>query len=188
MTYERPIRRVLIYKRTHEGDPDPQKGVFGNHKCMKTVRGREYEAVIGVGGIRPWAKYKGIARKLTWIGIGAHKDKKDGEGNPLVTFDNFLYFGEKKPMLRDRAPALARRMYDGKARTLIVTPSSPEWQEVKAILDLARNAPPSAQLKDAPSLEFKRTSGEGRSSSCRATSVAQKAEQKNPADAKERRG
>lgn len=188
MSYERSIRRVLIYKRTHEGDPDPQMGVFGNHTCMKTVRGREYDAVIGVGGIRPWAKYKAIAHKLTWIGIGAHKDKTDREGNPIVTFDNFLYLGEKGPMLRDRAPALARRMYDGKARTLMVTPSSPEWQEVKAILNLARNAPPSAQLKGAPSLESKKRSGECRSSSCRATSVARKAEQKNPADAKERRG
>jgi hypothetical protein len=41
--------KVLIYKRTHTGDPTPE-GVFGLSDCMGRVRAREYEAVIGVGG------------------------------------------------------------------------------------------------------------------------------------------
>jgi len=42
--------RILIYKRTHTGDPD-LKGRFGIHDCMGRVRDYDYDAVIGVGGI-----------------------------------------------------------------------------------------------------------------------------------------
>lgn len=88
--------RALIYKRTHSGDPDPKTGVFGNNDCMKTIRGRSFDAVIGVGGIGREARSEGIARKLTWIGIGP---RKIGEpSRPLVTFDHFLYYGEEGPL------------------------------------------------------------------------------------------
>lgn len=43
--------RTLIYKRTHSGDPDSESGVFGNHDCMGSVKGWQYDAVIGIGGI-----------------------------------------------------------------------------------------------------------------------------------------
>jgi hypothetical protein len=148
-------KRVLVYKRTHEGDPDPQAGVFGNNGCMKSVRGWDYDAVIGVGGIghRVESRIKG---KLTWIGIGPHKDKMDKDDHPLVTFDHFLYFDvnegpQEHLQLRKKAPALARRMYDRKARWFIVKPSDPaEWKEVEHILHLAKNAPPSADLSGPP--------------------------------------
>lgn len=42
--------RILIYKRTHVGDPD-DSGRFGLYNCMGRVRGYDFDAVIGVGGI-----------------------------------------------------------------------------------------------------------------------------------------
>ena len=45
--------RTLIYKRTHLGDPD-LFGTFGINDCMGEVRARQFDAVIGVGGIGDW--------------------------------------------------------------------------------------------------------------------------------------
>src|SRR6266568_9493618 len=109
--------RTLIYKRTHHGDPDPETGEFGCNDCMGTVRGWEFDAVIGIGGIGPEPKRNGIAGKLTWIGIGARKiydsDRRKG---PRVRFDHFWYRGEHGPLLEKMYPALARRMYDRNVR------------------------------------------------------------------------
>ena len=142
--------RTLIYKRTHEGDPDPQTGVFGNNRCMGQVRSWEFNAVIGVGGIGREARCKGIARKLTWIGIARRskaQEEMDDEGNPLVSFDHFLYYGKDGPRLKEVAPALAKRMYDKKARVLMDSLSEKERLEVERLLDRAREAAGSGQLK-----------------------------------------
>ncbi len=61
--------RTLIYKRTHSGDPD-HAGWFGVNDCMGRVRAWSFEAVIGVGGTGREARREGIARNLTWVGIG----------------------------------------------------------------------------------------------------------------------
>lgn len=166
--------RTLIYKRTHENDPDPQKGVFGNERCMGRVRSWEFDAVIGVGGIRPWAECKGIARKLTWIGIGAHKAKMGKDGHPLVTFDHFRHYGEEGPLLTKVAPALASHMYDKGARVLMKL-SEEERVEVEKILDLARSEPSSDQLKGVSQRDTQKTDGKCRSRSCRGTSAGRKA-------------
>ena len=42
--HKKPI--VLIYKRTHTGDPD-KNGIFGINNCMGSVRDWEFYAVIG---------------------------------------------------------------------------------------------------------------------------------------------
>lgn len=178
--------RTLIYKRTHSGDPDPRTGVFGNHDCMRTVRGRVYDAVIGVGGAGREAERNGIARKLTWIGIGPHKT---GDlRRPLVTFDHFLYFGEQGPRLEDCAPKLARHMYGGNVRVILNLLSAKERVEVEKILNLARNALPSGYLEGAPQRSSQETKGKCRSNSCRGTSATRKAEQEKPTNTKERRG
>src|SRR5207302_400083 len=128
----------------------------------------------------------GIARKLTWVGIGPHKT--GDSQRPKVTFDHFRYYGKMGLLLEEVAPALARRMYDKKARMLIDSLSPAERLEVEKILDRARGAPPSGQLKGVPQRNFQETSDKCRSTTCRATSAGRKAEQENPADAKERRG
>jgi len=79
--------RTLVYKRTHTGDPD-ELGQFGNHDCMGTVRGRYYDAVIGVGGIGDAPRRFNIAGKITWIGIGPHKPRWPPQTPPPVAGSN----------------------------------------------------------------------------------------------------
>ena len=140
--------RTLIYKRTHHGDPDPETGEFGCNDCMGTVRGWEFDAVIGIGGIGPEPKRNGIAGKLTWIGIGARKiydsDRRKG---PRVRFDHFWYRGEHGPLLEKMYPALARRMYDRNVRVLMHSPLAKTEldRDIEKILWLAKAAPSSSQ-------------------------------------------
>jgi hypothetical protein len=139
--------RTLIYKRTHVGDPDPQTGVFGNHDCMGSVRGWQFDAVIGIGGKGQEPQSHGIAGKITWIGIDPQKfddfSRPDSRG-PQLWFRHFWYVGKDGPSLEKKYPALARRMYKKNVRVLINDLSSEERREVEKILRLARNAPPSA--------------------------------------------
>ena len=58
--------KVLVYKRTHTGDPS-ENGVFGESDCMGAIRNWYYDAVIGIGSIRSWEGDEGIAGKVTWI-------------------------------------------------------------------------------------------------------------------------
>ncbi len=138
--------RTLVYKRTHNGDPD-ERGTFGVNDCMGSVRGWEFEAVIGVGGTGDEPREHGIAEKINWIGIGPHKTPGSPRG-PLVTFDHYVYFGETGPALADQAPNLARHIYDMNVRTLMnFTPA--EQGEVDAILALAHDEPPSPALSNS---------------------------------------
>lgn len=168
MTLDRQ-KRTLIYKRTHNGDPDPTTGVFGNKDCMGQVRMWPFDSVIGVGGIGHNPQRNGIAEKLTWIGIGPHRNKPKNIRlrGPYVTFDHFMYFGKKGPFLKIKAPALARRMYEKNIRQIMDSLSDEERKEVKEILDIARDAPPSNQLKGVSYLESKKTGRQCRSYSCR---------------------
>jgi hypothetical protein len=143
--------RTLIYKRTHSGDPDPKTGVFGNHDCMGGVRGWQFDAVIGVGGVGQEPQSHRIAGKLTWIGIGPQVIDHTARG-PQLIFHHFWYRGEEGPLLRANYPALARHMYSKNVRVRVHSPSSGEHQgsetaaldkEVKRILRLAMDAPPS---------------------------------------------
>lgn len=157
--------RVLIYKRTHSGDPDPKKGVFGNHDCMGTVRGWNYDAIIGVGGIGADAKRNGLARKLTWIGIGPHKS--GDKSRPRVRFDHFLYYGEEGPLLKESAPKLAKRMYEGGVRVIFncnLTPT--ERREVDSLLEPASNATPSGTRNSPQRSKSGKSNSKGRSTSC----------------------
>jgi hypothetical protein len=143
--------RTLIYKRTHNGDPNPEAGVFGNHDCMGKVRDWLFDAVIGIGGVGQEPQSHGIAGKLTWIGIGPQAIDRTGRG-PQLIFHHFWYRGEVGPMMQGNYPALASRMYDKNVRVLMHSPSSSEPQdsktaaldrEVTKILRLAMDAPPS---------------------------------------------
>jgi hypothetical protein len=132
--------RVLIYKRTHNGDPD-ETGCFGAEDCMGTVRDREFDAVIGVGGIGAEARANGIAGQINWVGIGPHKSYIRGKRGPEVTFDHFLDFGTDGPDLRTFAPALADRMYGGKVRSMLHSLSAKERAEAAKIIRLAEGEP-----------------------------------------------
>jgi hypothetical protein len=161
MIYKKPI---LIYKRTHCGDPDPETGEFGNNDCMGQIRGWCFDAVIGVGGVGEEPQQNGIARKVTWIGVGAHKREVADKFGPLVTFDHFLNYGKRGPLLETLAPSLAARIYERNIRSIIST-SLPEKERLEAeeILYLALNAPPSAKCASKARLDFIKASA---SSSC----------------------
>ena len=134
--------RTLIYKRTHTGDPDAA-GRFGIHGCMGRVRGWSFDAVIGIGGLGAEPTQYGIDGRITWIGIGPRRaTAKDARG-PLVTFDHFLLLDDRGPLLHERAPHLAKHMYEGRVRVLLEASAS-EAKEIAQILRLARNAPPSS--------------------------------------------
>jgi hypothetical protein len=114
---------------------------------MGEDRSWDFDAVIGIGGISSEPKRHGIAGKLTWIGIDPHKF---GDARrPQVIFDHFLYF-EDGPELEDNYPALASHMYEINRRHIIHEPSLTGRRaldrDVTAILDLAKNAPPSRAL------------------------------------------
>lgn len=134
--------RVLVYKRTHNGDPD-ENGCFGVHDCMGVVRDRDFDAVIGVGGVGPEAQATGIAGKVNWIGMGPHRRRAAGMRGPAVTFDRFRDFGTTGPDFRSLAPALAERMYANNVRHVMDDLSDLEYVEVEGILRLAEAAPPS---------------------------------------------
>jgi hypothetical protein len=141
--------RTLIYKRTHIGDPDPKTGVFGIHDCMGSVRARQFGAVIGVGGIGQEPRRDGIDGKLNWIGIGPIY-AGDARRGPQLRFRHFIDFGQGGPLMREKYPALAARMYDKKYLRSIMHSLSPAGgrldQDVKKILRLAELAPRSKRL------------------------------------------
>ncbi len=136
---------ILVYKRTHNGDPGPD-GCFGIYDCMGVIRDREYDAVIGVGGIGPEARAAGIARMVNWIGVGPHK-RYVGKRGPEVTFDRFVYFGCDGPDFVTIAPALAKRLYDDNVRSVLHGLTGKEMAEALVIVGLADDAPPSPALR-----------------------------------------
>jgi hypothetical protein len=140
-------KRILIYKRTHDGDPG-QYGCFGNEDCMGAVKKRNFDAVIGVGGIGAEAEKNGIAHKVNWIGIGPHKTNV-GKRGPLVTFDHFLDFGTDGPDFSCLTPTLANRMYSRNVRHVMNALSDQEYREALNIRRLAESAPPSKRRNKA---------------------------------------
>lgn len=137
--------RVLIYKRTHNGDPD-RFGRFGINDCMGRVRSRRFDAVIGVGGIGAEPKREGIAGKVNWVGIGPHR--QPGIRGPIVTFDHFIDFGTEGPDLVAIAPQLAERVYGRNVRSMTHTVVN-RHDEVARIVRLAESAPGSSKLSSS---------------------------------------
>ncbi len=135
--------RVLIYKRTHIGDPGAN-GVFGELRCMGRVRSYQFDAAIGVGGISGNPVRENIDRKINWIGIRRHEVGRSADGFPKYAFERFYLREDKGLPLKDLAPRLAKRLYSGAGvRYLMI--EEPDY-EISAILHLARNSAPSPAL------------------------------------------
>ena len=135
--------RILIYKRTHKGDPD-RNGRFGVNTCMGSVRALEYDAVIGIGAVTAGARLQGIDGRINWIGIGPKKDwspsamRIDPRG-PQVRFEHFALWEDGGPPLHVEAPMLTRRFYEKNARFVLGGLSLKEQKEAEAILQLIHN-------------------------------------------------
>ena len=90
---------VLIYRQKTTNDPCAC-GIFGIAKkdCMGQQRDWNYNAVMGIGGVSATAVNANIDRKLTWVGINAHKKPVPDKKGSLVTFDHICVmkgFGPK---------------------------------------------------------------------------------------------
>lgn len=127
--------RILTYKRTHVGDPD-RTGTFGIHGCMGNVRNWEFDAVIGIGGIGSEPQSHGIAGRVTWAGRKPKKRQSLSGVGMLVTFEAFTLLDGNGPLLSEIAPNLARRMYEGRVRTLLDSYSIDEQAEAEHVIQL----------------------------------------------------
>ena len=145
---------ILVYRRTHRGDPNID-GVFGCHDCMGSVRNIYFDAVIGIGGAKPWPGSEGIAFKINWIGIGPTKsnpsEQEQAEGyrfrGQLVTFNKFLLLNDTGPLLKDIAPSLYHYMFvEHRIPRYAKNFSKEIYVELKQIiLTLAEDALPSGE-------------------------------------------
>ena len=131
--------RILTYKRTHTGDPDID-GRFGINGCMGQVRGYNFEAVIGVGGIGEEPRAYGIDRKINWVGINPKRLQHQVNGAPVISFEYFILREHDGPLLHSIAPNLACRMYDNGARILLTGYTEKEKAEAVSIIEWAQNA------------------------------------------------
>lgn len=132
--------RILTYKRTHVGDPDPS-GRFGIYDCMGRIRLLDFDAVIGIGGVGAEPRSYGIDGKVNWVGVGATKQWRPQGAGVVVTFEQFRLMEEQGPPLRQLAPLLASRMFEGRVRFLLGGYSSEEQAEAEAVLEWALAQP-----------------------------------------------
>jgi hypothetical protein len=145
--------KILVYRRTHKGDPDDVSKTFGINDCMGPVRGWNYDAVIGIGGAKPWPNDKGIKERVTWVGIGpiradatpndiARMKRDDpnfkGFRAPLIKFEKFVIFDENGPPVEGNYPSLHRHMFIEGRIPRAATNFAPEIQsELEAIIKWA---------------------------------------------------
>jgi hypothetical protein len=125
--------RILTYKRTHIGDPDPA-GRFGINDCMGRVRNWNFDAVIGVGGYGSEPQSYGIEGRVNWVGLNPKRRPHPEGYGQIVTFEFFVLLEANGPSLLDIAPSLARRMYEKKARVLLKSYSPEEKAEAEALI------------------------------------------------------
>ena len=128
--------KILIYKRTHVGDPDHRRQ-FGNKGCMGRVRGFAFDAVIGVGGVSSWPIQQGISGKINWVGRRPKKSKNSIDlRGPLVSFTpkNFRLFEHQGLLLGNEAPLLAKRIFGSRARFFFRSLTPAEHREAQQLL------------------------------------------------------
>jgi hypothetical protein len=156
--------KTLVYKRTHDcheadGDGDPcAVGCFGCWDCMGRVRGFDFEAVIGIGGVGKEARGNGITGLVNWIGIGPQpvRTKRPSKyRGPLLTFDQFRDFRiERLPVhVYDVAPALAEWMYTTHRRYALNFPGDVQKQ-IDQLLRRATGYAPSSCRGQSPQLRI----------------------------------
>ena len=110
---------------------------------MGRLRGSDFDAVIGIGGISANPVREGIDRKINWIGIAPHVVDRLVNGNPILAFERFYLREEAGLLLAPKAPKLAKRMYTGAGvRFLLLEDDA----EAESILKLAKNSEPSMAL------------------------------------------
>jgi len=103
--------RVLIYKRTHKGDPD-EKGIFGNQDCMGRIRNWNYDAVIGIGGKTSYKGQENIRYRINWVGLGPKRFKSNSKRGDYVLFSHIEVYEENGEEIQHNYPSLFNHMYN----------------------------------------------------------------------------
>ena len=132
--------RILIYKRTHPGDPNLD-GEFGINDCMGQIREFNFDAVIGVGGKSAEPQHYGISYKINWVGIDKvpNKNRLNHNRAKSFTFTYFVLLENQGPDLQGFAPELAKRLFSKNARFVLQDLTVEEKKEAENILDWSKN-------------------------------------------------
>ena len=147
--------KILVYRRTHTGDPDPVTQTFGINDCMGSVRDWSYDAVIGIGGVAPDPGDENIRMRITWIGISPMRREATQSDvdrmkisnsyfskfrGKLINFRKFILLNDSGPLVANY-PDLHEYMFvEGRIpRAAMTFPSNIEY-ELMAILKLAQDA------------------------------------------------
>lgn len=151
--------KVLIYKRTHKGDPNSE-GVFGIQDCMGRIRNWNYDAVIGIGGNAPWKGHADIKHKINWIGLEPKKTIQTKRGYQVV-FAHFALYEENGINIKDYFPNLFEYMY-GSRKRFTMSSNLPEnvFEEVEKILDSIKDN----SYSNAYNIEYNDVQGENKNS------------------------
>ncbi|HEA3089964.1 TPA: hypothetical protein RVR74_002281 [Aeromonas salmonicida] len=141
------LNRILVYKRTHTGDPS-LAGDFGVNDCMGKIREYDYDAVIGVGGIGDEPAKYGIQRKVNWVGIKSGQSPKliSARGD-IIHFNEFVLLEHQGPYFEVLAPLLAKRLYEGRARFILSSLSQQELIEANRVIEYCLKLKPIKQLE-----------------------------------------
>ncbi len=160
--------KVLIYKRTHKGDPDIE-GIFGNQDCMGRNRNWNYDAVIGIGGNAPWKEDAAIKHKINWIGLEPKKINSPKKRGDEVVFSHFKLYEEEGVNIKDHYPNLFEHMY-GSRKRFDMSPVLPKdvFEEVKQILDSIQDSPASEAyaVENIDTLETEKTFNSSKCGGC----------------------
>ncbi|HNW97987.1 MAG TPA: hypothetical protein PKK00_06215 [Bacteroidales bacterium] len=162
--------KVLIYKRTHKGDPK-KEGIFGNQDCMGRIRNWNYDAVIGIGGKTAWKEDLDIKYKINWIGLEPKKIKSnDGRKCDKVVFSHFELYEGKGVKIKDNYPNLFKYMYEsGKRFDMSSDLPKDVYEEVKQILDSIKDCPKSEAydaVENIATFETKKTFSSSKCGGC----------------------
>lgn len=135
--------KVLIYKRTHKGDPD-SSGIFGNEDCMGKIRNWSFDAVIGIGGKSAWKGHEGIRERINWIGVAPKRIPATGNRGDCVVFKHFALYEDSGCSIKEDYPNLYEFMYgNGKRFDMCSELDESVYFEVQKIIESVSNFPES---------------------------------------------
>ncbi|MCG9720187.1 hypothetical protein [Shewanella sp. Isolate7] len=141
------IKNIFVYKRTHVGDPNVE-GEFGINDCMGEIRDYDFDAVIGVGGLGDEPCSYGIDRKINWIGIKPTRIKgSEVHRADILKFEKFVLLESTGPIFEQRAPLLAKRLYQEGARFVFTSMTGKEREEAINILASCLSLPSIESIK-----------------------------------------
>ena len=149
--------KIFIYKRTHKHDPD-ENGVFGNEDCMGRLRNGNYDAVIGIGGLAPWAEDIDIKGKINWVGLDPKRIPYPKYRGDLIVFSHFALYEERGKDIKQNYPYLYKFIYKNNCG-FVKTSDFPKsvQNELDQIIKSVQKCPPSKLYNNPKTTTCKKT-------------------------------